>query len=150
MLVLRMVHRKWKETKQQPSMLPGPAVPGCCLVSFHILWAILSMSTVIFHKQLKIFNYKSNSQTVVSNLPELFMVRQLQQRVRERDGRLRRHRRQAGFRTDSEWDYRVTHLLTDLGWVVLALGCSHTQGIDKRRVESSLQAWGYAISGSDG
>ena len=23
-------HRKWKEMKQQPSMLPGPAVPGCC------------------------------------------------------------------------------------------------------------------------
>ena len=33
----RMAHRKWKETKQQPSMLPGPAVPGCCLVSFHFL-----------------------------------------------------------------------------------------------------------------
>ena len=30
-LVLRMAHRNWKETKQQPSMLPGPAVPGCCL-----------------------------------------------------------------------------------------------------------------------
>ena len=37
----RMAHRKWKETKQQPSMLPGPAVPGCSLVSFHFLWAIL-------------------------------------------------------------------------------------------------------------
>ena len=35
-----------KETKQQPSMLPGPTVPGSCLVSFHILWAILSTSTV--------------------------------------------------------------------------------------------------------
>ena len=45
-LVLRMAHRKRKETKQQPSMLPGPAVPGSCLVSFHILWAILSTSTV--------------------------------------------------------------------------------------------------------
>ena len=21
-------------------MLPGPAVPGCCLISFHFLWAI--------------------------------------------------------------------------------------------------------------
>ena len=39
-------HRKWKEIKQQPSMLPGPGVPGCCLVTFHILWAILSTSTV--------------------------------------------------------------------------------------------------------
>ena len=46
-LVLRIAHRKWKETNQQPSMLPGPAVPGCCSVSFHILWAILSMSTVV-------------------------------------------------------------------------------------------------------
>ena len=35
----RMAHRKWEETKQQPSLLPGPAVPGSCLVSFHILWA---------------------------------------------------------------------------------------------------------------
>ena len=45
-LVLKMAHRKWKEFKQQPSTLPGPAVPGGCLVSFHILWAILSTSTV--------------------------------------------------------------------------------------------------------
>ena len=35
-----MTHRKWKEIKQQPSMLPGPAVPGSCLASFHFLWAI--------------------------------------------------------------------------------------------------------------
>ena len=48
-LVLRMVHRNWKETKQHPSMLPGPAVPGCSLVYFHILWAILSTSTVDIH-----------------------------------------------------------------------------------------------------
>ena len=35
-----MAHRKWEETKPQPSMLPSPAVPGSCLVSFHFLWAI--------------------------------------------------------------------------------------------------------------
>ena len=35
-----MAHRKWKESKQQPSMLPSPAVPGCCLISFHFLSAI--------------------------------------------------------------------------------------------------------------
>ena len=29
-LVLRMAHRKWKEVKQLPSMLPGSAVPDCC------------------------------------------------------------------------------------------------------------------------
>ena len=32
-----IAHRKWKETKLHPSMLPGPAVPGSCLVSFHFL-----------------------------------------------------------------------------------------------------------------
>ena len=36
-----MAHRKWKATKLQPSMLPGPAVPGCSIVSLHFLWAIL-------------------------------------------------------------------------------------------------------------
>ena len=41
-----MPHRKWRETKQQPSMLPGPAVPGCCLISFHFLWAILCPQAV--------------------------------------------------------------------------------------------------------
>ena len=42
-----MADRKWKETKQQPSMLPGPAVPGCSLVSFHFLWAILCPQAVL-------------------------------------------------------------------------------------------------------
>ena len=46
-LVLRMAHRKWIEFKQQPSMFPGSAVPGSCLVSFYFLWAILSTSTVV-------------------------------------------------------------------------------------------------------
>ena len=55
-LVLRIAHRKWIETKQQPSMLLGPAVPGSCVVSFHILWAILSTSTVLsWSKRLERF-----------------------------------------------------------------------------------------------
>ena len=41
-----MANRKWKKIKQQPGMLPGPAVPGCCLVSFHFLWAILCPQAV--------------------------------------------------------------------------------------------------------
>ena len=36
-----MAHRKWKEIKLQPSMLPGPAVPGSCLASFHFRWGRL-------------------------------------------------------------------------------------------------------------
>ena len=42
----RMAHRKWKETKQLPIMLPGPAVPGFSLVSFHFLWANLCPQAV--------------------------------------------------------------------------------------------------------
>ena len=41
-----MSHRKWRETKQQPIMLPGPAVPGCCLVSFCFLVDIHSILSV--------------------------------------------------------------------------------------------------------
>ena len=41
-----MSHRKRRETKQQLSMLLGPAVPGCCLVSFHFLCDIHSLHSV--------------------------------------------------------------------------------------------------------
>ena len=39
--------QEMEKFKQQPSMLPGSAVPGSCLVSFYFLWAILSTSTVL-------------------------------------------------------------------------------------------------------
>ena len=39
-------HRKWKKVKQQPSMLPGSAVSGCCLVSFRFLCNINSIHSV--------------------------------------------------------------------------------------------------------
>ena len=42
-----MLHRKQRETKQQPSMPPGPAVPGCCSVSFHVPCDIHSIHSVI-------------------------------------------------------------------------------------------------------
>ena len=41
-----MANRKWKEGKQQPSMLLGSAVPGSSLVSFYFLWAILCPQAV--------------------------------------------------------------------------------------------------------
>ena len=47
-LVLRMTHGKWRETKQQPSMLPGPAMRGCCLVSFCFLCDIHSIHFIYF------------------------------------------------------------------------------------------------------
>ena len=45
-LVLRMAHRKEKETKQEPGTAEPGNMLGCCLDSFHFLWAILSTSTV--------------------------------------------------------------------------------------------------------
>ena len=42
-----MAHRKWKETKLQPDT-DGPGnLLGCCLLSFHILWAILCPQAVV-------------------------------------------------------------------------------------------------------
>ena len=41
-----MSYRIPRETKQQPSMSPGPAVPGCCLVSFPFLCDIHSIHSV--------------------------------------------------------------------------------------------------------
>ena len=46
MLVLMMAHRIWKETKQQPGRAGPGDMLGCCLVYFHLLWIILSTSTV--------------------------------------------------------------------------------------------------------
>ena len=48
-LVLRMAHRIWKETKQEPGATGTDNMLGCCLclISFHFLWAILSTSTVL-------------------------------------------------------------------------------------------------------
>ena len=43
-------------------MLPGPAVSGCCFVSFHIMWAILSTSAVLKHNSYSNVN-KSLSST---------------------------------------------------------------------------------------
>ena len=39
-LVLRMAHRKWKDPKQQPGTAGPGNMLGCCLISFHFLWAI--------------------------------------------------------------------------------------------------------------
>ena len=45
-LVLRMAHRIWKETNQEPGTAGPGNMLGSCLVSFHFLWAILSTRTV--------------------------------------------------------------------------------------------------------
>ena len=41
-----MLHRKRKETKQQPDTAEQGNMIGCCLNSFHFLWGKLSMLTV--------------------------------------------------------------------------------------------------------
>ena len=64
----RMAHRKWKETKQEPSMLPGPAVPGCSFVSFHFLWAILCPQAVLlFIQAMSMHGRHSHASAVTMN-----------------------------------------------------------------------------------
>ena len=62
-----MAHRKQKETKQQPSLLPGPAVPGCSLVSFHFLWAILCPQAVQHQPTLQ-GNFPKDIQHNITNV----------------------------------------------------------------------------------
>ena len=61
-----MAHRIWKETKQEPGTAGPGNMLGCCLVSLHFLWAILSTSTV--NKYGHKFEIKSNS----GQVPMLF------------------------------------------------------------------------------
>ena len=42
----RMSHRKWRETKHQPSWWPDLVLLGCCLVSLHFLCDILTSHPV--------------------------------------------------------------------------------------------------------
>ena len=44
---VRMLHRKWRETKQQLSLLPDLALLGCCLHSLHFLHDILTGHPVL-------------------------------------------------------------------------------------------------------
>ena len=46
-LVLRMAHRIWKETNQEPGTAGPGNMLGSCFVSIHFMWAILSTSTVV-------------------------------------------------------------------------------------------------------
>ena len=45
-IVTRMSHWKWRETKQQPSRARSGHQISCCLVSLHFLCDILATSTV--------------------------------------------------------------------------------------------------------
>ena len=42
-----MAHRKWKEMKQQPGTAGPGNMIGCCLLSFHFLWAIHPIRPVL-------------------------------------------------------------------------------------------------------
>ena len=56
----RIAHKKWKETKLQPGTAGQGIMLGCCLVSFHFLWAVLNSSTVHIWKQ-QILNKKNTA-----------------------------------------------------------------------------------------
>ena len=50
-----MLHRKWRETKQQLILLPDLALLGCCLVSLLFLCDILSTGPLQFYLAEEIF-----------------------------------------------------------------------------------------------
>ena len=52
-LVLRMAHRIWKETKHEPGTVGPGNILGCCLVSFHFLWDILCPQAVLLRRLIK-------------------------------------------------------------------------------------------------
>ena len=58
-----MAHRIWKETKQQPGTAGKGNMLGCCLVSFHFLWAILS-STSDDKPTIQCYNFHEQAQYI--------------------------------------------------------------------------------------
>ena len=47
-----MAHRKWKEAKQLPGTAGPGNILGCCLISFHLLWAIHPIRPVLNFYQI--------------------------------------------------------------------------------------------------
>ena len=43
-------HRKWREFQQQPGTAGPGNMLGCCVISFHFLWAILCPQAVIWRE----------------------------------------------------------------------------------------------------
>ena len=66
-LVLSMAHRIWKETEQQPGTAGPGTMLGCCLNSFHFLWAILSTSTLLSGVNLWVHVWLRGAQTERGN-----------------------------------------------------------------------------------
>ena len=52
-----MANRKWKESKQQPGTAGSGNMLGCCFISFHFLWVILSTGTVLTYQLFLIIYY---------------------------------------------------------------------------------------------
>ena len=48
-----MAHRKWEETKHQPGTAGPGNMLGCCLISFHFLWAIHPIRPVYTHSHIR-------------------------------------------------------------------------------------------------
>ena len=76
----RMAHRKWKEIKQQPRTAGPGNMLGCCLLSFHFLWAILCPQAVVLiilqMVQFQIINYSYEVCDRVSHQMLYFLVNQ--------------------------------------------------------------------------
>ena len=67
MNVCRISHRKWRQSKQQLIRLLDLTLPGCILVSFHILCDILQTFTVV---SCDFTRWRNSSLTFPLLLPE--------------------------------------------------------------------------------
>ena len=82
-----MAHRKWKENKQQPGTAGPGNMPGCCLVSYHFLWAIRPIRpAMVIDLGSLTFRTSLISDIIFCNLQNLDQVRGREMRACRRQG----------------------------------------------------------------
>ena len=74
--LVRMPHRKQRETKQQPILRHYLALLGCCLVSVHFLRGILTSHSVDIQNVLSHISVLTDIQTVLAFFQHLLCISQ--------------------------------------------------------------------------
>ena len=74
--LVRMPHRKQRETKQQPVLRHYLALLGCCLVSVHFLRGILTSHSVDIQNVLSHISVLTDIQTVLAFFQHLLCISQ--------------------------------------------------------------------------
>ena len=72
-----MAYRKWKEIKVQPGTAGPGNMPGCSLVSFHFLWAILCPQAVNEHSKIVCAMAESGTEILTHSQLSVVWLKQL-------------------------------------------------------------------------